>query len=118
MQKWYSHPITLLLVAVFAIGLYTSLVKTERKIRTSTESVAILDQEVSKIASEVSDLEAEVKTATSAAAQEVIIRDELLLKKPGEYVIQLPSPADNKEPNQDSSKTQPWAQWKKLLMGS
>jgi cell division protein FtsB len=118
MPRWLFHPIIIIFVSIVATWSYISLIKTEQGMRRSTESVATLDQEVSKIAREVQNLEAEVENATSSATQETIIRDELLMKKPGEYVIQLPIIETNEQPNQDSSETYPWQEWQNLLLQS
>lgn len=83
--------------------------------RTSSETVGVLDQEVSQIASEVSELQTRLETAQSPAAQEERIRNELLLKKPGEYVIQLPSMVEDSEDDVETPQLSAWEKWVTLL---
>lgn len=115
MLRWFTHPFTMIVFTIVVTWLYASLLRTEGAMRTSTESVAVLDQEVAQIASEVSALDSELALAKSSDAQEQRIRDELLLKKPGEYVIQLP--AIEQQTTQVSKKTPltPWQKWQKVL---
>lgn len=115
MFRWFSHPLALIVVTVLSLWVYVSLSRTEQKMRRSTESVAVLDQEVKEIASEVSEFELFVQQATAPAAQETIIRNELLMKKPGEYVVQLPEIEKQANPEENYSETSPWQNWRSLL---
>ncbi|MDQ3008321.1 MAG: hypothetical protein M3Q81_01870 [bacterium] len=89
-MNYLRHPLTLLvfiiLSGLFSLSLYANI----QRNRSSTEQAAVLEQEIDKMTSDVSQLEAVVSQATSAANQEKIVRDQLLRQKPGEYVIQLP----------------------------
>lgn len=115
MPKWLFHPITVLVATLLAIWLYLSLLRTEQKMELSSESVAVLDQEVQQIANEVSQLNQRLDRASSEQSQEQKIRDELLMKKPGEYVIQLPQNEVIEKPSEKNSKTSPLQEWLVLL---
>lgn len=116
MPRWFFHPLTVIICTIVITWLYGSLLRTEQNMRTSSETVGVLDQEVSQIASEVSELESRLATAQSPAAQEERIRNELLLKKPGEYVIQLPPASMNSTIETQKRSLSPWEQWQALLL--
>lgn len=115
MSRWFYHPFTVITFTIVVTWLYASLLRTEGKMRMSTESVTVLDQEVTQIASEVSALELQLNQAKSAAAQEQRIRDELLLQKPGEYVIQLPLLQEQQPAPASTRKASAWEEWQQLL---
>ena len=114
MQKWLFHPLTIIACTIFALFFYWSLTRTDQNIRISTETLHVLDQEVKQMASEVSQTEKQLQVATSAATQEKIIRDELLMQKPGEYVVQLPPSEKEQRPREKIIKT-PWEGWRAVL---
>ena len=116
MMRLLYHPLTLLaftlLVVIFALSLHTS----RQKMKTSTERIAVLEQEVDQMASEVYQLDYQVQTATSSAAQEKIIRDELLMQKPDEIIVQLPPIDEVKVPMPSPSPSpEPWQEWRMLI---
>jgi len=115
MTKWLFHPLILFALTVLAVWLYISLLQTEEKMRLSAESVTVLDQEVEHIANQVSDLEKQLSEANSPESQEQRIRDELLLKKPGEYVVQLPTEQPTPQSIEKHSKKTPLQTWLMLL---
>lgn len=110
------HPLTLLAFTLLSIIFALSLYSSRQKMRTSTEQISVLEQEVDQMASQVSDLELEVQDATSSTAQEKIIRDELLRQKPDEIIVQLPAIEEVKItlPSPSPAPT-PWEEWKQLL---
>ena len=116
-MRYLGHPIVILifilLSAIFSISLYSGLERT----RTSTEQVGVLEQELSQIASDVSLLEKQVQMASSSAAQEKIIRDELLMQLPGEVVVQMPDVDTSPTPRPSPSPTPSnWQQWRQKLL--
>ena len=116
MVELLKHPITLLLVAGVSILVGLSFYRTIQRTRTSTEAIRVLEQENAKMASEVSELKQEVTIAQSPLAQEKIIRNELLMQKPGEYIIQIPElEISETEVSQEQSRT-PWQAWKEVWL--
>jgi cell division protein FtsB len=78
-------------LATIAVGLFVwSQLKTLQKTQTSTENLGVLEQEINKISSQVSELQTATDSASVDFKQEKIARDELLLSKPGETLLQLP----------------------------
>lgn len=68
------------------------------------------------MASDVSDLERQAQEATSSLAQERIIRNELLMQKPDEIIVQLPAVEEIRLSNTEPSPTPtPWQAWRELL---
>lgn len=111
------HPLTILaftlLSLIFALSLYSS----RAKMRSSTEQISVLEQEIGQMASDVSDLEQQVQTATSSLSQEKIIRDELLMQRQGEIIVQLPPVEEIVVPEPSPSPTlTPWEEWRGLLL--
>jgi hypothetical protein len=74
-----------LVALVFAYSLLTTL----QKIQTSSKAIEVLDQEIAKISSDVSGLRKNVAQSQTSLTQEKIIRDQLLLQKPGETILQI-----------------------------
>ncbi len=113
MLRLLASPLTMILVVVGAGLLLVSLWGTVKRAQSSAEQVVVLDQENQKMASEVLKLQNQVAVASTSAAQEKIIRDELLLQKSGEYVVQLPPlEVTRPSPTPEPSLT-PWQAWKK-----
>lgn len=90
MTRWLYHPLVVLILTLVGLGFSYSLYSNIKKTRSSTEHVSVLEQETLQIASEVSLLQEKLNSAQSPANQEKIIRDQLLMQKPGETVVQLP----------------------------
>ena len=88
----------------------------QQSIQESAQTASQLNQEVEQLTSRVSDLENQLQQATSSAAQERIIRDELLMQKPGEFVIQLPDLGELDKFDETSPELKtPWEEWQLLL---
>jgi cell division protein FtsB len=116
MRNWFFNPLSL--IALTAVTLFTlfSLRSTASKTQTSTEDVRLLDQEVAQLTSEVSSLEKQVELNQHPFYAEKNIRNELLLQKPGEYVIQIPEVSPQPLPTVLPEATPtPWQEWRQLL---
>jgi len=115
-MHYVSHPLVILIFTLLSLLFSFSLYSGLKRTRISTEQVDVLEQEVSQIASDVFQLEQKVKTASSAGAQEKIIRDELLLQLPGEVVIQMPELAASAPPLPSPSPSPSnWQLWQELF---
>lgn len=115
MRILYS-PLAALLFTVIAGVICVSLYMNGRRIQQSAATVQKMEQEVASIEAKVNLVESSALEATSAAAKERIFRNELLLQRPHEYIVQVP---DQPLPSPDASPTAtsltPWQEWKKLL---
>ena len=97
---------------IFSISLH----KSAQKSRSSAQNLQNLEEEIAKVEQEISLLEKEVEAAEQPFAQEKIIRDELLMKKPGEYVVQIPEKMIlDQTPETQTETTTPWQEWQKIL---
>jgi cell division protein FtsB len=117
LSKWFFHPTTAGIVTLVVIAIGLSLTTTWRKTRISTENVGVLEQEITKITSEVSELKTKTDQANDPLTQEKIIRDELLMQKPGEYVIQIPDLKSWEATPPAEVNTTPWQAWRKKFTG-
>lgn len=85
-----------------------------------TESERILEESrliTDQLQEQVDDLEKSLEEAQAPFVQEKIIRDQLLLQKPGEYVVQLPTELVSPEPSQldNQAEATPLEKWKRVL---
>lgn len=125
MQKWLFSPLVAVVVGVVGIGIFLSLLNTDTELEKSAALVGQMRDEVAHLEQKVAQSTQNVIEATASGTKERIIRDELLLKKPGEYVVQLPNLEEQFGLNQteqelaaNSASTQnrkPIQEWKQLF---
>jgi hypothetical protein len=118
MLRYSTHPLVALIITLAVIVFYISLVKTERSIKSSTALLDVLQSEVREKQISLADLEAKLQQATSSANQEKIVRDQLLLQKPGEYIVQIPPLEEKVSPVERVVKKSPRQEWWELLRGT
>lgn len=118
-MRWLTHPLVIALLTLAGLIFSYSLTTNLHRTRSSTEHLSVLEQEVEEMASETLELEERAAKAQSQEAQEKIIRDELLMQKPGEVIVQLPeiNRSDLPLPSPSPSPT-PWEAWKKVLLSN
>lgn len=116
MRNWFFSPLSLVVVTIICLFALYSLRGTASKTHISTEDVRLLDQEVSQLTSEVSRLEKQAAQHQNPYYAEKNIRNELLLQKPGETVVQIPevSPKSLPTPTPVVTPT-PWQEWQAVL---
>ncbi len=115
MRILYSH-LAAFIFTIIAGVICVSLYINGRRIQQSAQSVDKLETEVSTLETKVNQTELSALAATSSAAKEKIFRNELLLQKPGEYVVQLPDlPLPTPTPVAQPVILRPWQQWWKLV---
>jgi hypothetical protein len=61
------------------------------------------------------EIEEKLRQATSSAHQEKIVRDQLLLQKPGEYIVQIPPEKEKILPQQETRRPSPREAWTALF---
>jgi cell division protein FtsB len=91
MPGWMLSPLFAVFVTIVSVFLLLSLLRTDVKLEETAGIRDDLRGNVEVLRDEVAHIEAETQIATAAATQEKIIRNELLMQKPGEYIVQLPS---------------------------
>lgn len=116
MSKLLFNPISFLVITIVSIIFSISLYKSAQRTSYSTENLKSLEEEVEQIEAEVLALETAIEESQQPFAKEQIIRNELLMKKGGEYVIQIPDELVNKTQEIIEVETSsPWVEWQKLL---
>lgn len=97
---------------------YLSLDKTAEKRQQSAATIEQLEREVAIDRAKLEQLEQQASAAATDFAKEKIIRDDLLMKEPGEIVVQLPD-IELTEPKKEveSDQKTPLEEWKVLIFG-
>jgi cell division protein FtsB len=116
MRSLWKHPFTILVIFVLAVGFWISLWANSREIRQSLGIVSQLEGQIDTAEHVNQILKERLEQSKSAEAQEVMIRNELVMQKPGEYVVQLPDlPLPSPTVITPPSHPSPWQQWRQLL---
>ncbi len=117
MIKIIYHPFIIIIFTVISIIFFISLDKSSQKTEISSKNIEILEQEINDMSAQTAQLEEKIIDSDSEAYKEKVIRNELLLQKPGEKIIQLPSvnyKESNIEPDTVENK-QPLDMWLDLI---
>lgn len=91
MPKWIYSPLSAIIFTIVGISILVSLQKTNEQLAQSAEILDLMRTEVATLENEVLESARTSEIASSVANKERIIRDELLQKRPGEHVVQLPN---------------------------
>ncbi len=115
MRILYSPLAALIITGIVGV-ICVSLYMNGRRIQQSALTVQKMEVEVASIEAKVNLVERNALEATSSTAKERIFRDELLLQKPGEFIVQIPDqPLPSVKPTQTVTSLRPWQQWQQLL---
>jgi flagellar basal body-associated protein FliL len=116
MLQLLKHPLVLLLCGIGVIVFYFSLNATADK---RAQSAAVLQQsekELVLMQKQVEDLEKIAISSQTDAAQDKIIRDELLLQQNGEFVVMIVDlPKQEEIVEIEKPALTPWQEWRELL---
>jgi len=115
MNKIILNPLTIIAFTILGVTLLISLRQNINKIDQSQQNMNILEQEIVKLSSEVSQTEQQLEKADDPISKEKILRNELLMQKEGEYIVQIPEVESRKKQKADHKKTTPWEEWTKLI---
>ena len=117
MKKILSNQVVLLGFALFITLTILSMRQNNHKIINQDQNLLQIDQKNKELRQEIANLEGKITTATSDFAKEKRLRDELLLQKPGEYVVLLDETA-TAEPVATIPQVVEkyiWQQWREVL---
>lgn len=115
MRILYSPLVAAIITGIVGI-ICVSLYMNGRRIQQSALTVQKMETEVASIEAQVNQVERNALEATSSTAKERIFREELLLQKPGEYIVQIPDqPIASPLPKHEETTLRPWQQWQQLL---
>ena len=115
MQKFLAHPLVLVSITCVAVLLFFSLEQSGKKADTSTLAIQTEQEKKEQLAAEVSELTLELTEAESPLYQEKLIRDELLLQKDGEIVLQIPTQKAVNESIEPVIQLTPWQEWQAVF---
>ena len=115
MLKLLNHPITIVIVTLIASIFMLSLRRTNLKQAQSVITIQTTSEKIEQLENEVNLLENKLAEAETPLAKEKIFRNELLLQKPGEYVIQMHEEEIENLIDKTVKNPTPWEEWKKLL---
>lgn len=114
-MKIINHPLIILVITIFAILVIASQFRTAQRSGESAESITTLEKEIETQQQKVQELERLVNESQSDYSKEKILRDELLYKKPGEIIVQMPKPPVVEEPAVTIETSSPISEWLKLF---
>lgn len=100
MIKIIYHPFIIIIFTVISIVFFLSLEKSSQKTEISSKNIEVLEQEIYEMSTQASELDEKIINADSEIFKEKVIRNELLLQKPGEKVIQISSFEGQKSGNE------------------
>lgn len=115
MRDLLQKPLIILIATIITLLFLLSLRKTASKSQVSQRNVELLEEKIQDVNQRIEIEKKELEYTSSEFAKEKIMRNELLLQKPGEYVLQIP--LENQENNQkiQANNQKPIEAWKKLF---
>lgn len=117
MHQIIRHPAVLIFTIIVAVCIFISLDKSAHKAINSSTYMQTLEKERDEIATQVAQLQERYSQAQSPFIQEKIVRDELLLQKADELVVQLPaSPEKIEKKTEELPMLTPWQAWVKTVL--
>lgn len=115
MKKIILHPLAVIFLSLISLYFIFSLRSNQKKIDLSRKNIKNLKQIVSKMEADYNQQTEALETAKKPLAKEKIVRNELLMKKPGEYILQLPKVNPIQPEEAVRKEKTPWEKWKDLL---
>lgn len=117
LPKLLFHPLTALGVTVVAGLFMGSLYSTWQRSLQTTQRLEELDRQLERSNAEVMQLQTQLQATSQAQTKDKLIRNTLLMQKPGEYVVQVPLPNTPDETSNSITTTMtPWEEWQKLVL--
>ncbi len=115
MGKLLNHPLMILVITGFSILVIVSLLRTAKRSDETAEAIISLEESILVNREKNERLAEEVALSQTEFSQEKIVRNELLQKLPGEYVVHLPElpPQQPKKPAEEPQT--PLETWLELL---
>ncbi|HSW89436.1 MAG TPA: septum formation initiator family protein [Patescibacteria group bacterium] len=91
--SWLDRPLVAIALTILTVILAISFLDTLAQLRLSHKKLEEAQNEVDKQRQIETDLEQKLQNLNDPFYREKIIRDELNMQKPGEVILQLPSPS-------------------------
>jgi cell division protein FtsB len=115
MKNLFYHPLTAILITALVIYFIISLRSNLKKLEISRQNLSNIQQDVTQLSKEVESQKQTLHEAQQPLAQEKLARNELLLKKSGEYVIDLPDIVLKDIKLEPSPSPRPIKKWMELI---
>lgn len=115
MFKLLTHPLIAVGLTILAALFVLSLRKTAQKSEVASQNVAVLEQKITDLSRELEEEQKALEYSSSDFAREKILRNDLLLQKPGEYTLQIPDESSVENMAEMPAVKTPWEEWKELL---
>lgn len=115
MKRLFIHPLGIIILTAISLFLFLSLEKTINQHQLSGQQVTSLKEQTTQLEKQIIDLETRVEQASQSAYQEQMRRDELLMQKPGEYVVKVEYTQDLRATPEPTPDPTPWQEWKSLI---
>ncbi len=115
MKQLLEKPFTILIATIITLLFIISLRKTASKSLISQHNIELLEQKLQAVNQQIITEQKDLETTSSEFAKEKVMRDELLLQKPGEYILQIPLEYQNSSSELQLPPSTPVEAWKKLF---
>lgn len=116
-SHFLKHPLLIILFTCLCLLAIFSLRESTKKASVSKESIQKLEKTVNTLEKEVTKDKQKLEETQNPIAIEKIVRNELLLKKEDEIILQIPESEESSQNSQDQikQKSGPIEEWRKLL---
>lgn len=124
MKQLIYHPLVIIFFTLVTAVITYTLYKNTQEIKNSTRSIQLLENQIQEKEANMVDLENQLDQASSDFTQEKIIRNELLLQKDGEYIVQISKKQEDIDPSNSAGRQKteekvkensPWQEWWELI---
>ncbi len=115
MKKILYHPATALFIGILTLLILISLRSNLKKIQISKQNLEAVNAQIEQLESQIAKQEQQLELAQEPLTKEKIIRNELLMKKENEVIIQLPKVQLQPKEKKTSAQKTAWQEWQELL---
>lgn len=114
MKRLFLHPLAIVLITFICFLIFFSLKKTSQKAVISNKNIQVLEQEIDQLEQFIISNQNKLYQSEQDFAKEKILRDQLLMQKDGEIIIQLPIEDLEVGKKDKQLAVKPWEEWRKL----
>ncbi|HEX9817465.1 MAG TPA: hypothetical protein VGA89_01030 [Patescibacteria group bacterium] len=115
MTKLLHHPLVVVFLTAVAVLFIMSLRKTAQKGQVANQNVTLLESRIDQLSGQIEAEQSAIKYADTQLAKEKVLRNELLMQKPGEYVLQIPDDEVGITEIGTVEQKTAWQEWRELL---
>lgn len=115
MYRLFFHPLSLLLFSLITLFCFFSAWQILKHQRLAGQAWQAQSLQVNNLSGEVNNLQSKLEPDQISLTQEKILRNELLMQKEGEYLIQIKDLPSQTKNQPAAVKIKPYQAWKQLL---